>query len=38
MLRAAYPDIENAAVANVIGDALLAAFVGGQLLTEDESG
>ncbi|MEL7166980.1 MAG: DUF935 domain-containing protein [Pseudomonadota bacterium] len=38
MLRAAFPNLENAAVTSVIGDALLAAFVGGQLLTVDESG
>ena len=38
MLSAAYPDVDNDGVSSVLGNALLAAFVGGQLLTEDESG
>ena len=38
MLRAAYPKLDNAALSNVLGDALLAAYAGGQLLTEDERG
>lgn len=38
MLRAAYPKLDNEALSNALGDALLAAFAGGRLLTADESG